>query len=88
MNRQEVLASALAVRNDEILTYQINIDNYSLAIDKINANHSDDSNLLAFRDELQVRLEHEQFQQARARIIRDVIADQLAELQTVKTEAS
>jgi hypothetical protein len=38
--------------------------------------------LLSFRDDLQARLDEELHQQLRARIIRDVIAEQIAELST------
>jgi hypothetical protein len=84
MTRLSILLPALEGRDQELLTYQINIDNYRLAIAKINADHADNDDLLAFRDDLQARLNEELRQQARARIIRDVIAEQVAELQATE----
>ncbi len=87
MTKLSILLPALEGRDQELLTYQINIDNYRLAIAKISADHADNEDLLAFRDELQTRLDEELRQQSRARIIRDVIADQVAELQAAESEA-
>ena len=39
MKKLESLQSALNARNNEFVEYQINIDNYTRAIDKINAEH-------------------------------------------------
>lgn len=80
MNKLPILEPALEGRDQELLGYQINIDNYVLAIEKINTQYPDDADLLAFRDELQVRLDEERRQQLRSKVIRDVIADQVAQL--------
>jgi FKBP-type peptidyl-prolyl cis-trans isomerase (trigger factor) len=87
MTKLSILLPALEGRDQELLTYQINIDNYRLAIAKINADHADNDDLLAFRDDLQSRLDEELRQQARARIIRDVIAEQVADAELQATEA-
>lgn len=79
MTREAILTEALAARNDEIFGYQINIDNYRLAIAKIKAEYPDDQDLAVFRRELEERLAEECRQQRRAMVIRDVIADQLEE---------
>ena len=81
MNKLETLQSALAARNDEILGYQINLDNYARAIDKINAEHTDNPAMVEFRDRLADMLESNKTEQLKAIIIRDVIADQLTELE-------
>ena len=81
MNKLETLQSALNARNDEILGYQINIDNYIRAIDKINAEHADNSAMIEFRDKLIDMLASHKTEQLKAIIIRDVIADQLTELE-------
>lgn len=81
MKKFETLQSALAMREDEILGYQINIDNYKLAIIKINAEHSDNPAMIEFRDHLADLLSTHQTEQLKAIIIRDVIADQLATLE-------
>jgi hypothetical protein len=82
MNKLSILTPALEGRDQELLGYQINIDNYRLAIAKINADYAGNDDLLVFRDELQARLDEELRQQLRARIIRDVIAEQVAGLST------
>lgn len=79
MTRTDILTQALEGRDSELLGYQINIDNYRLAIAKIQAEHPENEDLAAFREELEIRLAEELRQQLRARIIRDVIADQLQE---------
>lgn len=83
MNKLETLQSALAAREDEILGYQINIDNYIRAIAKINAEHADNPAMVEFRDRLTDMLESHKTEQLKAIIIRDVIADQLFELEEI-----
>ena len=80
MNKLETLKSALEARHEEILGYQINIDNYARAIDKINAEHSDNPAMIEFRDRLVDLLESHKTEQLKAIIIRDVIQDQVDEL--------
>ena len=79
MNKFETLQSALVARNDEIDGYQINIDNYARAIDKINEQHADNPAMIEFRDRLADMLASNKTEQLKANIIRDVIADQLNE---------
>ena len=81
MNKLETLQSALIARQDEILAYQINIDNYARAIVKINAEHAGPPAMVEFRDRLADMLEGHKTEQLKAIIIRDVIADQLNELE-------
>lgn len=81
MNKLQTLQSALNAREDEILGYQINIDNYIRAIAKIEAEHTDKPAMIEFRDRLLEMLEGHKTEQLKAIIIRDVIADQLAELE-------
>lgn len=80
MTRTDILTQALEGRDAELLGYQINIDNYRLAIAKIKAEYPDDQDLAVFRRELEERLAEECRQQRRAMVIRDVIADQLEEV--------
>lgn len=77
MTREEILKSALIDRDQEIMGYQINIDNYRLAIDDIN--NSGDEDLFPFRAQLVARLESETLEQKKAKLIRKVIAKQLGE---------
>jgi hypothetical protein len=81
MNKLETFQSSLVARDEEIISYQINIDNYTRAIDKINAEHTDKPAIIEFRDRLAEMLEQHKIEQLKTQIIRDVIADQLAELE-------
>ena len=81
MKKLETLQSALDARNDELLDYQINIDNYTRAIDKINAEHQNNPAMIEFRDRLADMLESHKTEQLKSMIIRDVIADQLNEIE-------
>lgn len=82
MTRTEILRQALDHRDQELLGYQINIDNYRLAIENIKAEYHGNEDLQVFREELQQRLDEERRQQLRSRVIRDVIAQQLSGLST------
>lgn len=83
MNRDEILRAALDARDNEILEYQINIDNFRLAIEKISEEHQGHSEIdLAMRDfstSLQALLVESSIEQKKAQIIRSVIKAQLRE---------
>lgn len=81
MNKLDTLKPALVARNSEILDYQINIDNYTRAIAKIDAEHADNPAMVEFKERLQDLLESSKTEQLKAIIIRDVIAEQIAELE-------
>jgi len=83
MNKLQILQEALKPRNDEILNYQINIDNYTRAIDKINTQYSDNPDLIKFRDMLTTEVKNHTIEQLKAIIIRDVITDQINELESI-----
>ncbi len=80
MNKLQILQESLDPRNDEILSYQINIDNYERAIAKINTQHANNTDLIEFRDQLAVELKNHKAEQLKTIVIRDVIADQIDEL--------
>jgi predicted nucleic acid-binding protein len=82
MKKFDTLKAALETRDDEILGYQINIDNYTRAIDKINIEYADNSAMIEFRERLTDLLASHNIEQLKAIIIRDVIAEQLSELET------
>jgi len=82
MNKLQILQASLEPRNDEILNYQINIDNYTRAIDKINTQYADNPALIEFRDKLAAEVTNHITEQLKSIIIRDVIADQINELET------
>jgi hypothetical protein len=71
--KQDVLNQALAAREEEVLHYQINIDNYRLAIDKADQ----DVDLIDFAKHLRDLLSSSILEQKKAIIMRDVIRDQL-----------
>ena len=78
MDKQEILTQALAARQQEIMHYQINIDNYTLAIEHITA--SGDADLDSFKQHLTSLLATEKLEQKKARVIHDVIQQQLASI--------
>ncbi len=81
MNKLEIFQTSLATRKDEIMHYQINIDNYRLAIEKIAKEHTGNSDLdLAMQDfsnQLQALLKESIIEQRKAQIIHDVIEKQI-----------
>jgi|TARA_X000001382_G_scaffold2406_1_gene2859 hypothetical protein len=81
MNKLETLQSALAGRDNEVLEYQINIDNYTRAIEKIDVEYADNPAMIKFRDGLVDMLEAHKTEQLKTIIIRDVIADQITEME-------
>lgn len=81
MNKLETLKSNLVSRNTEVENYQINIDNFDRAIAKINADYSDNTDMIEFRDHISNILKSNKKEQLKAIIIRDVIAEQISELE-------
>lgn len=81
MNKLDTLKAAVAGRESDILEYQINIDNYERAIEKINSEHSDKPEIVEFRDQLIAMLQSNRTEQLKTIIIRDVIAEQIKELE-------
>lgn len=74
---KESLETALEIRIKEVLDYQINIDNFTLAIAEIDCNYGENEQMKAFRAQLSKLLEENQHQQARSQIMLDVIQNQL-----------
>lgn len=79
MTKHEILKSALVGRQQEVLGYQINIDNYRLAIERIDALGDDD--LREFQNQLRGLLASEILEQKKAKVILAVIEQQLGELE-------
>ena len=73
--KQEILADALKAREEEVLSYQINIDNYRRAIEKSQG----DADLVEFIARLQELLASSLIEQKKARIMLEVIRDQIEE---------
>ena len=76
MTKHEILAEAQKQRMDEVQGYQINIDNYRIAIDLA----KDDPELTAFVQQLQDLLKSSIFEQKKASIMLQVIQQQLEDV--------
>jgi hypothetical protein len=73
----ELLTGAREMRQREVIEYQVNIDNYRLAIARIS---DTDTDMLEFRDHLQSLLDSSIREQKKAQLILDVVAHQLDSL--------
>jgi len=77
-SRESILKSSLGAREQEIMHYQINIDNYILAlveIDKLPMNEKYD--LAKFTEQLQELLSTEKLEQKKSKIMLSVIKSQV-----------
>ena len=81
MDKLETLKVNHTARIDEVAGYQLNIDNFIRAIDKIDQQYADNPAMQEFRSRLSALLEENRVEQLKAIIMRDVIADQIAELE-------
>jgi hypothetical protein len=70
---RELLTTALEGRKREVTEYQVNIDNFALAIERI----GDDEELQPFKQQLQGLLASSKLEQRKAKIMLDVIQSQL-----------
>lgn len=76
--REEILAMSLDARVQEIMHYQINIDNYSLALEEIAALPIDErAELSEFADQLRTLLASEKLEQKKAKIMLAVVQRQV-----------
>lgn len=73
--KKEILKSSLEARIKEVVEYQINIDNFTLAIEKI----GDDIELVEFKNNLKNLLKSSILEQRKAKIMLEVIQDQVEE---------
>lgn len=71
--KQEILKDALKAREEEVLNYQINIDNYVRAIDKAQT----DPDLGEFVERLRELLSSSLLEQKKSKVILEVIQDQI-----------
>ena len=71
--KKEMLTSSLEARQKEVTEYQVNIDNFRLAIEKI----GDDAELAPFKSQLEDLLKSSRFEQRKAQIMLEVIQSQL-----------
>lgn len=75
MEKAEILKKSLNARIDEVMGYQINIDNYTLAITEIDK--SGDEDLMPFRELLEGLLKSEIIEQKKAKIMLEVLRKQV-----------
>ena len=77
----QILTESIAGRKQEIMHYQINIDNYVFAIEDIEQNPNADGDMLAFKATLQDLLASSKREQTKSKIILKALEAQLASLQ-------
>jgi hypothetical protein len=76
--RQEVLTASLKAREQEIMYYQINIDNYAIALKKISElSPSEQIELSSFAEQLNTLLASEKLEQKKAKIMLSAIQEQV-----------
>lgn len=79
MTREEILAVSLHAREQEIMHYQINIDNYTIALDEISKmSVADQAEMSGFKNQLSELLASEKIEQKKANIMLNVIKRQIA----------
>ena len=71
--KAEILTSALDARTKEVTEYQVNINNFTLAIEKI----GDDPELQEFKSQIEDLLASSVFEQRKAQIMLEVIKSQV-----------
>jgi hypothetical protein len=77
--REEILAAALEAREQEVMHYQINIDNYTLALEEIRALPAvEQVELASFSDQLSGLLASEKLEQKKAKVMLAVVKKQVA----------
>jgi hypothetical protein len=75
--RIDMLTQAAEHRAKEVMHHQINIDNYTLAIAEIDANHGGDVEMSEFAGRLSELLHSSKREQAREAVMLKVIKSQL-----------
>jgi len=76
--REKILASSLTAREAEVMHYQINIDNYTLAFEEISKLPPDERlELAAFTEQLHTLYASEKLEQKKAKIMLAVIKKQV-----------
>ena len=76
--REEILTTSLDARIQEVMNYQINIDNYAIALEEIgNLPPDARAELSAFTEHLRPLLTYEMLEQKMAQIMLNVIKRQV-----------
>ena len=69
------------IRDQEIAEYQLNIDNFTRAVSKIDLEYSNNQDMLDFKNHLLQLLADNKREQLKSIIMRDVLVDQISELE-------
>jgi len=77
--RIKILTEAAAGRRMGLLSYQINIDNFQIAIAKIDASENPEPHMVEFADQLRELLQSNIRERDKEKLLLDVIEEQLAE---------
>lgn len=75
-----ILSSAAEDRKKSVIGYQINIDNYRLAICEIEKNYLQDKDMIEFKSHIEKLLNDNIREQKKEKIMLDVILSQLGEV--------
>jgi hypothetical protein len=75
--RLEILRAAAADRRKGFTNYQINIDNFRLAIEKVEKEHADKPHMVDFAEHLKSLLQSSLAEQDKERVMLEVIEQQL-----------
>lgn len=76
--RNDIITAALDGRKQEVIGYQINIDNYTRALEKISLLSADDrAELSGFTEQLRTLLTSEKLEQKKAKIMLEVLQEQV-----------
>lgn len=77
-SREEILKTSLEARESEVMHYQINIDNYTLALQEIETLSADErAELSGFTEQLRTLLTSEKLEQKKAKIMLAVVKKQM-----------
>lgn len=76
--RTKILRSSVIERRQSVMNYQINIDNFRLAIEKIEAEHSEKPHMVKFAEHLKDLMRSSIEEQDKEAIILEVIEQQIA----------
>lgn len=76
--REDILKSALDARVQEVMHYQINVDNYTLALEQISTLDANErAELSGFADQLRGLLASEKLEQKKAQVMLVILQKQL-----------
>ncbi len=79
MSREEILVTTLKGREQEVMHYQLNIDNYTLALEEIGSLPAEErAELDGFAEQLRSLLTSERLEQKKSKIMLAVIKRQIS----------